>query len=71
MVSTRREAPVIGSQAILGSPAEDELPPATTLSMEADVAFFDDADNHKSDLVDGAIGELSPFHEMYGYYARA
>ncbi|MBX3208029.1 MAG: hypothetical protein KF764_23480 [Labilithrix sp.] len=28
--------------------------------------------NHveRSDLVDGSIGELSPFHEMYGYYAQ-
>lgn len=23
-----------------------------------------------SDLVDGSIGEGSPFHEMYGYYAQ-
>ncbi len=34
------------------------------------MAFFDDADDHKSDLVDGAIGELSAFHETYGYYAQ-
>ena len=65
-----RDVLIIGSQAILGTLDEDALPPVTTLSMEADVAFFDDDDNHKSDLVDGAIGELSPFHEMYGYYAQ-
>jgi hypothetical protein len=69
-IAEERDVLVIGSQAILGTLAEDELPAVTTLSMEADVAFFDDADNHKSDLVDGAIGELSPFHEMYGYYAQ-
>ena len=35
-----------------------------TASMEVDVAFIDDPHNHKSDQVDGAIGELSPFHGM-------
>jgi hypothetical protein len=69
-IADERDVLVIGSQAILGTLAEDQLPAVTTFSMEADVAFFDDADNHKSDLVDGAIGELSPFHEMYGYYAQ-
>jgi hypothetical protein len=38
--------------------------------MEVDVAFFDDSENLKSDMVDGAIGELSPFHETCGYYAQ-
>ncbi len=32
--------------------------------------FFDDTGNSKSDLVEAAIGELSAFHEMYGYYAQ-
>jgi hypothetical protein len=61
---------VIGSQSILGSVAEDELPDEATASIEVDVAFFDDADNTKSDRVDGAIGELSSFHELFGYYAQ-
>ncbi|MER7275561.1 DUF6036 family nucleotidyltransferase [Dactylosporangium sp. NPDC000244] len=61
---------VIGSQAILGAIAEDRLPPAATASMEVDVAFFDDPDDLKADQVDGAIGELSPFHEKFGYYAQ-
>jgi hypothetical protein len=30
---------VIGSQTILGSYSEDALPPETTFSMEADIAF--------------------------------
>jgi hypothetical protein len=34
------------------------------------VTFFNDAEDSKSDRVDGAIGELSPFHEAYGYYAQ-
>lgn len=61
---------VIGSQSILGTIDEERLPREATASMEVDVAFFDDPDNHKSDQVDGAIGELSPFHEMNGYYAQ-
>jgi hypothetical protein len=38
--------------------------------MEADIAFTDDPDDGKADMVDGAIGELSTFHETYGYYAQ-
>jgi len=61
---------VIGSQSILGKLTETELPPEATASMEVDVAFFDDTDDTKADTVDGAIGELSPFHETFGYYAQ-
>lgn len=61
---------VIGSQSILGSFNEDSLPTEATASIEVDVAFFGDYDEVKSDAVDGAIGELSPFHETFGYYAQ-
>jgi hypothetical protein len=61
---------VIGSQSVLGAIPEDRLPLEATASMEVDIAFFDDPDNRKSDQVDGAIGELSSFHEMNGYYAQ-
>ena len=61
---------VIGSQSVLGAIPEDRLPPAATASIEVDVAFFDDPDDRKADRVDGAIGELSPFHETFGYYAQ-
>ena len=61
---------VIGSQAILGSFADDELPPEATTSIEADLAFVVDPDGEKADRVDGAIGELSRFHESFGYYAQ-
>jgi hypothetical protein len=64
------EIVVIGSQAILGSFRADELPDEVVVSMEADLAFRFDADGSKSDSVDGAIGEGSPFHEMYSYYAQ-
>ena len=61
---------VLGSQAILGSYSEGELPVETIMSMEADLAFRDDADERKSDQVDGLIGEDSQFHATYAYYAQ-
>lgn len=61
---------VIGSQAILATYPADELPEVVTLSVEADIAFFDDAHNTKSDMVDGAIGEDSLFHQTFGYYGQ-
>jgi Nucleotidyltransferase of unknown function (DUF6036) len=61
---------VIGSQSILGAIPEQRLPFEATASIEVDVTFFDDPQDEKSDQVDGAIGELSSFHEMYGYYAQ-
>jgi hypothetical protein len=61
---------VTGSQSILGSYSEDELPPEATGSMEVDTAFFSDPDDAKSDLVDVNIGELSEFHDEFGYYPQ-
>lgn len=61
---------VVGSQSILGTYDADELPERATLSMEADLAFRDDPDDEKSDKVDGSIGELSPFHQSFGYYGQ-
>lgn len=61
---------VIGSQAILGAYADSLLPVEATTSIEADLAFFDDPAGSKADQVDGAIGELSRFHETFGYHAQ-
>ena len=61
---------IIGSQSVLGAIPEDRLPPSATASIEVDVTFFDDPNDHKSDQVDGAIGELSSFHQTFGYYAQ-
>jgi hypothetical protein len=60
------EIVVIGSQAILG--AFPDAPEELVRSMEADVW----PRNHPErwELVDGSIGELSPFHENFGYYAQ-
>ncbi len=58
---------VIGSQAILGrypeAPAE--------LLVSADVDLYPRNHPERADLIEGSIGELSPFHETYGYYAQA
>ncbi len=60
------EVVIIGSQAILGSFPD---PPAELLvSQEADL--FPYKEPEKADLIDGSIGELSPFHEAFGYYAH-
>jgi hypothetical protein len=57
---------VVGSQAIVGAVPE----PAGELgiSMEADLCPIDDPS--VTDLIDGSIGELSPFHSTFGYYAQ-
>lgn len=61
---------VIGSQAIPATYDAADLPEGVTLSVEADVAFFEDGDEAKSDMVDGAIGEDSMFHQTHGYYGQ-
>ena len=60
---------VIGSQALYGS-VDDQLPPEAERSVEADIAALDDPDDRKADLIDGAIGQASVFHESFGYYAQ-
>jgi len=65
-IADATEIVVVGSQALLG-----EFPAAPTElleSMEADVYPRDHPE--RADLIDGAIGELSPFHETHGYYAH-
>lgn len=66
----RRDLLVIGSQSILGSYDATDLPPAATVSIEADIGALDDDGDVVADAIDGAIGELSPFHAMNGYYGQ-
>ena len=56
---------VIGSQAIL---ATDPEPAPELQSIEADVCPLNRPE--LSDLIDGSIGELSRFHETFGYYGH-
>jgi hypothetical protein len=65
-ITNQHEFVVIGSQAILGSVAQP--PPECTLSMEADLYPLQAPE--LTDLIDGAIGELSFFHEHVGYSAQ-
>jgi hypothetical protein len=65
-ITGERHFVVIGSQAILGQ--FPQAPDALLVSIEADLYPRDAI--QKSDLIDGAIGELSVFHETFGYYAH-
>jgi hypothetical protein len=57
---------VIGSQAILGQ--FPDAPAPLLISMEADV--IPRSRPERSELIDGSIGEGSPFHETFGYYGN-
>lgn len=66
----RPEVIVIGSQAILGTFGEDELPAAATMSIEVDVLPIagDNAQTARlADLIEGVAGEFSPFEELHGF----
>ena len=65
-ITNTNEIVVIGSQSILGA-----VPDAAVFllqSMEADIYPLHHPE--LADLIDGAIGELSPFEERFGYYAQ-
>ncbi|NIP96985.1 MAG: hypothetical protein GWO24_27555, partial [Akkermansiaceae bacterium] len=65
-ITGSREIYIIGSQAILASVTSG--PEVLFASREADV--FVDQRPELSDLIDGSIGELSPFDQTFGYYAH-
>ena len=66
----RPEVIVVGSQAILGSFDESELPPTATMSIEIDVLPISD-DNEETarlaDLIEGVAGEFSTFEATHGF----
>ncbi|TAM87615.1 hypothetical protein EPN42_10900 [bacterium] len=64
-VTGDNEIVVIGSQAILAQVPDP--PEELTVSMEADV--FPKNLLEMADAIDGALGEFSPFHDEFGYYA--
>lgn len=70
-VTEQREVLVIGSQAILGSYDETQLPERATLSEEVDIApITDDADYALATLIDANLGEWSQFHMDHGFYVQ-
>ena len=66
-IADDKEIVVIGSQAIHAQ-TDIIMPPIAFMSNEADVYPRNHPD--RADDIDGAIGELSDFHDMYGYYAQ-
>lgn len=65
-ITAQCEIVIIGSQSILG--AIPDAPESLLRSMEADMYPLGHAD--LADLIDGSIGELSPFEDCFGYYAH-
>lgn len=65
-VTDQYEIVVIGSQSILG--AEPNAPDFLLQSMEADMYPLHRPE--MNDLIDGSIGEGSPFQTRFGYYAQ-
>jgi hypothetical protein len=58
---------VVGSQALLAS--HPDMRPPLDASMELDIYPLETPED--AALIEGSIGELSPFDETFGYYAYA
>lgn len=65
-ITGANEIVIVGSQAILGQ--FPDAPPFLLRSMEADVFTFRSPDDAL--LIDGTIGELTAFHQTFGYHAH-
>ena len=65
-VISEDEFVVIGSQAVLGSTSA--VPDSMLVSMEADI--YPAGEPERAIEVDGALGDGSPFHRQFGYYAH-
>lgn len=64
------EVIIVGSQAILGTYTEDQLPFYATRSVEVDVLPITDDTGEIARLADeleGAAGEFSPFEQLHGF----
>jgi hypothetical protein len=65
-VTGDNEIIIIGSQAIHGSLSD--VPAAAQMSIEADMYPRNNLDGWND--IEGVLGELSPFHDTYRYYAQ-
>jgi len=68
------EVIIVGSQAILGTYMEDQLPFYATRSAEIDVIpIADDAGeiDRLADEIEGVAGELSPFAQLHASLSTA
>ncbi len=64
------EVIVVGSQAILGTYTESELPPEATMSIEVDILPLADTNQETArlaDLIEGVAGEFSTFEQLHGF----
>lgn len=66
VIADNRDLIVIGSQAVLGQ--FPDAPEELLVSNEAGV--FPRTDPGRSELIDGSIGQGSPFQLTFGYYAH-
>ncbi|ETW23126.1 DUF6036 family nucleotidyltransferase [Mycobacterium gastri] len=69
-IARQLEVIIVGSQAILGTYPEDELPRLATRSLEIDVLPITDDNNETirlADLIVGAAGEFSTFEQLHGF----
>jgi hypothetical protein len=61
---------VVGSQAILGTYREEELPQEATMSVEVDILPIADGNEETArlaDMIEGIAGEFSSFEELHGF----
>jgi hypothetical protein len=65
-ISGEREIVIVGAAAILGS--APDAPPELRRTLDADL--YPRNRPELAEVIDGAIGELSPFHETFGFYAH-
>jgi hypothetical protein len=65
-ISGEREVVIVGSAALLGAVPD----PPEELARSRDVDLYPLHRPDLADLIDGSIGEQSPFEERFGYYAQ-
>lgn len=64
-ISGEKNFVLIGSQAVLLALSE----PDARLTLSDEIDLYPSLAPDKADLIDGAIGALSQFHDTYGYHA--
>lgn len=66
----RSEVIVVGSQSILGTFHEDQLPADATMSISIDIVPMaqDNTETARlASLIEGVAGEFSPFEQLHGF----
>lgn len=66
----QQEVIVVGSQAILGTYDENQLPAEATMSLECDIlpiASSNEETARLADAIEGVAGEWSPFEREHGF----